>query len=248
MRRLWCVIRALWRLARLGLHLVWGMIQVLRLRWVSAEKRAGIIARWLRRLPALAGVHVAYPEQTPPQCCLLVANHSSWLDIPVLGGMAERVVFLSKAQIRRWPVVGFLAQVAGTVFIQRGRGAGIAAQAIHDTLDINQRMLIFPEGTTTDGLKVRRFHSRLFQAAIDAQVPVQPVAVRYFDAENNRTTIAAYTNQTSLMRSLWSVLLAERLTVSVQLLTPVDAGVATSRDELAYSTQQAIAEQVNTED
>lgn len=110
---------------------------------------------------------------------LYVSNHISWSDIPVLGGMTP-LRFLSKAEVARWPVIGWLAIQAGTLFIQRGGGkAGQARREITDTLRSGQSVLVFPEGTTTPGVTVLPFHSRLLKAAADAGVDIQPISIGY---------------------------------------------------------------------
>lgn len=110
---------------------------------------------------------------------LYVSNHISWSDIPVLGGMVP-LRFLSKAEVGRWPVIGWLATQAGTLFIQRGSGkAGQTRREIADTLLRGQSVLVFPEGTTTAGVTVLPFHSRLLHAAADASVDIQPISIGY---------------------------------------------------------------------
>lgn len=110
---------------------------------------------------------------------LFVCNHVSWSDIPVLGGMVP-LRFLSKAEVGGWPVIGWLARQAGTLFIQRGSGkAGQARHEIATTLGQGQSVLVFPEGTTTAGVKVLPFHSRLLHAAADAGVDIQPLSIGY---------------------------------------------------------------------
>ncbi|WP_297797139.1 lysophospholipid acyltransferase family protein [uncultured Marinobacter sp.] len=110
---------------------------------------------------------------------LLVSNHISWSDIPVLGGTTP-LRFLSKAEVGRWPVIGWLARQAGTLFIVRGSGkAREAKQEITSTLSGGQSVLIFPEGTTSAGLSVLPFHSRLLQAAADAGVALQGISIAY---------------------------------------------------------------------
>lgn len=117
----------------------------------------------------------AIPEET----VLLVSNHISWSDIPVLGGVVP-LRFLSKAEVRSWPVIGWLAEQAGTLFIRRGGGQTKAIRnQIAETLRKGESVLVFPEGTTTLGITVLPFHSRLLTAAIDAEVPIQPISIGY---------------------------------------------------------------------
>lgn len=115
-------------------------------------------------------------EQGP---VLLVSNHISWSDIPILGGVVK-LRFLSKIEVRNWPVIGWLAAQAGTLFIRRGGGqARMTRDTIAETLASGQSVLVFPEGTTSVGITVLPFHSRLLSAAQEAGVPIQPISIGY---------------------------------------------------------------------
>ncbi len=113
----------------------------------------------------------------------LVANHASWLDIFVLNA-AVRVYFVSKEEVARWPGIGFLARTTGTIFIRRDRKeAAQQTQVLEDRLRAGHRLLFFPEGTSSDSLRVLPFKSTLF-AAFYAQglrdfMQVQPVTLVY---------------------------------------------------------------------
>ena len=125
------------------------------------------------------GLNIRCRGERAPGPVLLVSNHVSWSDIPVLGGIA-RLRFLSKAEVARWPLIGWLAGHAGTLFIQRGGGrAAQTREEIARTLASGQSVLVFPEGTTSDGHQVLPFHSRLLPAASMAGVAIQPVSIGY---------------------------------------------------------------------
>lgn len=125
------------------------------------------------------GFRVRQQGETPNEPVLYVSNHISWSDIPVLGGQS-RLRFLSKAEVGNWPVIGWLAGQAGTLFIKRGGGKSQQCrQEISRTLNKGQSVLVFPEGTTTAGLTVLPFHSRLLWAAKDAGVDIQPISIGY---------------------------------------------------------------------
>lgn len=119
--------------------------------------------------------HGAPTEST----ALFVSNHISWSDIPVLGSLAP-IRFLSKAEVGQWPVIGWLAQQAGTLFINRGGGqARKVRKRIAENLRAGENVLVFPEGTTSEGLNVLPFHGLLLTAAQDSDTPVQPVTIAY---------------------------------------------------------------------
>ncbi len=151
----------------------------------------------------------------------MVANHISWLDIALLGGVANPR-FLSKQEVRQWPVIGWLAEKSGTLFITRGK-AGAAAQAsatILQALQSGRSVLLFPEGTTTTGNDVRTFHARLLAPAFDANVPVQPVAVRYPGKDGLTHPLVPYVDQQSLWDNLKSVLAEPGIQAEIHFLPP----------------------------
>jgi 1-acyl-sn-glycerol-3-phosphate acyltransferase len=114
-----------------------------------------------------------------------VANHSSWLDIFVLNSCA-RVYFVSKAEVSAWPLIGWLARATGTVFIRRSRqDAAQQTEMFRARLRNGHRLLFFPEGTSTDGLRVLPFKSSLFEAFFASDdactdLWIQPVSVTFF--------------------------------------------------------------------
>ena len=119
----------------------------------------------------------------------VVANHSSWLDIFVLNA-SDRVFFVSKSEVAKWPGIGFLAGVTGTLFIARDRKeAKVQAQLFEERLHAGQRLLFFPEGTSTDGLRVLPFKTTLFAAffaqGLQDTMQVQPVSVNYHAPEGH---------------------------------------------------------------
>ncbi|MDY6814699.1 MAG: lysophospholipid acyltransferase family protein [Pseudomonadota bacterium] len=125
------------------------------------------------------GLHIRWHGPTPQANTLMVSNHISWCDIPILGGLAP-VRFLSKAEVAEWPLIGWLARQAGTLFIRRGGGqARQVKSAIRSALASGESVLIFPEGTTSAGLTVLPFHGLLLNAAREANVMIQPATICY---------------------------------------------------------------------
>ncbi|NKB75694.1 MAG: hypothetical protein GKR96_01315 [Gammaproteobacteria bacterium] len=116
---------------------------------------------------------------------LLVSNHVSWADICLIGS-AFPVTFLAGSKIGKWPVLGWLMNKAGTLFIDRGRGAERASREVANLLATGNSVAIFPEGRTSDGKSVGKFHARLYQAATAANKNVQAVGIRYEDKLGNR--------------------------------------------------------------
>ncbi len=136
--------------------------------------------RWACWVTALFGLRVQVRGIPPPAPCLLVANHLSYLDILVLATQTD-IVFVAKAEVARWPVIGFLSRAVGTVFIDRARKRDLprVIQAMTDALRRGQRVAFFPEGTSSAGTLILPFHSPLFEAAVRAGVPVRYASLTY---------------------------------------------------------------------
>lgn len=167
---------------------------------------------------------------------LLVANHVSWLDVQALGAVAG-TRFVAKAEVRDWPVVGALAARLGTLFIRRGhrRDAMRVKNAIAKLLVSGERVAVFPEATTTDGSRLGTFHAALLQAAIDAAIPVQPVAIRHCEADGTPAEAAAFVDDMTFATSLGRVLARPRLVVELTFGPPMWAADQTRRQLAARS-------------
>lgn len=172
---------------------------------------------------ALLGVRLMV-EGTPPVHgpMLLIANHVSWLDILTLHA-ARHVRFVSKADVKHWPLIGTLATGAGTLYIERERKRDAVRVVHHMTEALRQGDLIsvFPEGTTNDGRTMLPFHANLLQAAISSGARVQPVGLRFADAATMETSTAPrYVDDDNLATSLWNTLRAPPLIAIVRFGEP----------------------------
>ena len=206
------LLRGLGRLPRLLYLIAWGLwhggaehARAIRATppdpWAQERSQA-----WFGRVLDCLGVRVAVSGRMTETPCLVVCNHISWLDILVLGSLLP-IVFLSKAEVGRWPAVARLAHAGGTLFIERGR-AGAARNSIMEirrALDRQQSVAVFPEGTTSWGDSVRAFHPRLFAAAIESGRPVQPVALRYPHPEGVHPKVP-YVDEQSLVANILGLL------------------------------------------
>jgi len=231
------------RLVRLALHFLWGLILVATtFPRLSPARQNRVLRRWSRRLLAIADVRVqpiGMPEQLPERM-LLVTNHVSWLDIFVVHAVAPSI-FIAKSEIRDWPLAGFLVARVGTLFLERGRSrhAQQTNGRIARELEAGRVVAVCPEGTTSDGSELKRFHAALLQPAIDAAAMVQPLALRYVDARGERTTAAAYVGDTSLLESVWRIVSEPRLVAEAHFTRPIRAAHH-ERRALAHEAENAI--------
>jgi 1-acyl-sn-glycerol-3-phosphate acyltransferase len=173
---------------------------------------------------------------------LVASNHVSWLDIPVVGSVLPSY-FLSKAEVKKIPILGWLAKHAGTLFIQRGGGQIEETRTLMETYLSNDHCLtFFPEATTGDGYSIRQFHPRLFAAAIDSATAVMPVAIQYQLKRQENLEIGF--GDESLVENLWRVLGRWRTDVKVYLLPTIQtAGL--DRKTLADSCMNSVADALN---
>lgn len=227
-------VRAGWRLLRILGHILSGLwVAALHLPRMQPSQQSARVQVWALALLAHAGVTLEIrgkPPVTGP--VLLVANHISWLDIPVMHA-ARHCRFVSKSDVRDWPLVGTLATAAGTLYIERTsrRDALRMVHLMRDALQANEVLAVFPEGTTGDGRTVLPFHANLLQAAISAHAPAQPVGMRFVDQASGQTSYApSYIGDETLIGSIWRTLCAPPIVAVVHYGEPEQAEGRERRD------------------
>jgi 1-acyl-sn-glycerol-3-phosphate acyltransferase len=220
-RRNW--LRGAWRALRLSAHTLTGLwIVLVRFDRLTPSQRQEAVQRWAAGVVRHCGITLQI-QGTPAQPAasgtgvLLAANHLSWLDISVLHAVAF-CRFVSKEEVRRWPLLGTLATRTGTLYLQRTsrRDAKRVLHTIAEALHAGDTVAVFPEGTTSDGLSLLPFHANLLQAPITIEAPVQPVALRFFDTEGRLSLSPCYIGDDSLIISLWRTLCDQGLTAQVR--------------------------------
>ena len=220
-------IRAAWRLLRVVAHIFHGLwIAAYRLPRLTPAQQAGQVQIWSLALLGRAGIALAV-HGTPPVSgpVLLVCNHLSWLDIPVLHA-AGHCRFVSKSDVRHWPLIGRLAAAAGTLFIERNspRDALRVVHLMRDALVAGDVLAVFPEGTTGDGKLLLPFHANLLQAAVSAHAPVQPVGLRFVDRASGLISQGpSYIGDETLVGSIWRTLCAAPIVATLHYGIPEQA-------------------------
>lgn len=220
-------LKACWRLLRLVLHILHGLwVVALRFPALSPDQQQARVQVWSRQLLAHAGVGLAIRGQEPVGGpVMLVSNHLSWLDIPVLHA-ARYCRFVSKSDVQGWPLIGALATAAGTLYIERSsrRDAMRMVHAMREALEQGEVLAVFPEGTTGDGRELLPFHANLLQAAVAAGAPVQPVGLRFVDRATGATShVASYIGDETLVGSIWRTLCAPPIEAIVHFGMPEQA-------------------------
>ena len=230
------------RALRLALYFAWIALGTAALYpRLDAAARARLKQRWSRQILNILCVRFDAQPSDAPSGSLIVANHVSWLDIFVINALRPSA-FIAKAEIRRWPFVGWLAARNDTVFLRRGsRGhAKVVNGQIDALLGDGIDVAIFPEGTTTDGTHLLSFHAALLQPAIETGRAILPLALSYHDAQGQRSQAPAFAGETTLAQSFSAIFASRSLTVRLCAAPAIDT-LAKNRRELSQAAHAAIA-------
>jgi len=233
----------------MAVHLLYAVTLVwLLFPWLPDRARIRMERRWSGRLMNILNIRLRISGVVPDlsvQNMMLVANHVSWLDIYLLKAVRP-ARFVSKIEVRSWPIVGWLANRTGTLFIDRTRR--------HDTARVNHEMsavlsqggciAVFPEGTTSNGSLLRPFHASLLQPAVHSQGLVWPAAIRYTHADGSLNMAAAYVDELTFADSLALILSQAIIYAELEFLPPIPAQ-GKARRELARDAEYAIASALN---
>jgi 1-acyl-sn-glycerol-3-phosphate acyltransferase len=235
-----------WRIARLLVHGLHGLaIILLRFGSYSAAQRHARIQWWSAKLLRLIGIALHTQGAPHAGAKLVVSNHVSWLDIAAIHAVIPEAHFVSKADVKQWPLIGRLVAGAGTLFIEREKKRD-ALRVVHqmaDALKAGDTVAVFPEGTTGDGRTLLPFHANLLHAAVTTATPVQPVLLRFFDAQHTISPLAEFLGETTLAQSAWRFVCARGLNVEVRVLAAQGTAHA-DRRALAAHLRETIANEL----
>lgn len=237
------LIRAVGKLGRMLAHLGSGLRTIAKqFPTLDQAEKERLVQQWAGRMLGIMHIELHVSGQPPARGpVLMVANHISWLDIVVLHA-AGYCRFVSKADVKQWPIVGTLATAAGTLYIEREsrRDAMRVVHHMTDHLRTGDVVAVFPEGTTGDGITMLPFHANLLQAAITAEVPVLPVALRFIDGRTGQTSFApSFVGQETLVGSVWRTLSSNSLVAEVNY-GEVQHAEGRGRREWAADLQQVV--------
>jgi len=238
-------LRFIIRLPLVLLYILSGFLMIVILHattgrlWYQRQYGKTVIRRWMKVLAFLIGLKIHVTGK--PVEGLLAANHISWMDIIGLDTIiASR--FVSKDDVLRWPIIGLLPKWSGTFFLKRGSAAAVSRlnNEIQHALTESSTVAVFPEGATQDGRKVHRFFSAILQAGIDAEVPVQAVAIRYV-RNGKRDEVASFVGNISFPAHVLNILKVASTNVFFHFCDPIMAKGMT-RKELAEHLQVMVEE------
>lgn len=201
---------------------------------IGHEPRRAILGWWSAKLLRILGVTPRIEGAAPAATergAMIAANHVSWLDIFLICS-ARPTLFIAKGEIRAWPLVGWIADRAGTLFVRRDQ--------IRDTARINERVKaalaegdcvgLFPEGITTEGDKLLKFHSALFEPAVANQAHVHPAAIRYEHADGTLCREMSFIGDRTFSESLALIIAQRSVTARLMFAPAVETNGATRRE------------------
>jgi 1-acyl-sn-glycerol-3-phosphate acyltransferase len=232
------------KIVRMASHLLVGSVTILLLfPYLDRHERGRRVMRWSTQFLKVLGVRlevIGRPPLVRGGGVLLAANHVSWLDIHLLHSLLP-ARFISKAEVRGWPLFGWLAEACGTVFLVREKKADAMRvnQLMAEHLRDGDCLALFPEGTTSDGNGLLPFFPSLFQPAVEAGAQVWPVRIRYLSADGGQCPDVAYFGAMTLGESVMKVLRLKGLRAQVEFLPPI-ASQGLARRDLARATEAAI--------
>jgi 1-acyl-sn-glycerol-3-phosphate acyltransferase len=231
------------------LHVAQGLLTTgLVFPRVAPPMRARITQAWAHKLLRILNITLDIRGATPDEDArnlYVVANHISWLDIFVINA-AQPSRFVAKSEIRDWPIAGRLCEAAGTLFVHRTRRSDTSRinREIHDALALGDAIAIFPEGTTTRGDRLLKFHTALFEPAVVNAASVAPVALHYRLSSGETAAAVAFVGETSFGQSL-SAIIAEKKLIAEITFAPQIAAANYTRREVALAAEGAIAAILN---
>ena len=235
-------LRYLYRLPMLAWHVLLLLPVVMIMMMRGGPPAHAAIRWWARGLLRVFGMRVERHGTPLAGGTLFVANHISWIDIIALHSQ-HMMGFIAKSEIRRWPVVGWVTTHAETIFLQRGNGdsLGLVMAEMAQRLRAGRAVAAFPEGGTRDGRELGAFHARIFTAAVDADAPVQPVALCY-GVHCEAQSIVAFAPRENFIGNLVRLLGEPPRPVRVCFMQPIPPGEHDGRRGIARVARERVAQ------
>jgi len=229
-------------------HLILGLSLAILLRllfgnsWYTNRFGAKVKICWTKILALILGLHIKRRGKPTGEPTLMVSNHISWLDIIAIGAH-QPCVFIAKNTVQNWPLIGFLASISGTLFVNRQSRRDVCnvMQKGKHVIDEGVSLVFFPEATTTNGKQIKPFRTSFYQTAIDTQSDTQAVAIRYPE-KKGETSPAPYIDDDSFVSHLLRILQTGRIDVSLYYCAPIPATHNHDRKVLAKATQNQVTE------
>ncbi len=235
-----------WHFVRVFFHLAIGLFAcAVIFPLSSASTKEKLVRWWSGAMLRICQVETRFFDENHvarDDHVLVVANHVSWLDIFLLNSFRP-CHFVAKADIRAWPILGWLSDKAGTIFLARGKQREVRRiyEGLVDQITEGKRIAFFPEGTTAAQGTILPFHANLFEAAIEAKVSIQAFAIRYVDAKGALHHAVDFTGDMTFAESMNLILRGGKITAELRQL-PLISTEGAHRREVAQAARLAVAQ------
>jgi len=215
---------------------VWPLLDFFLGRRAAFKIQEMIRRNWCATVCRILNIDVETVGEPCPETRLWVSNHISWLDIIALGAR-HPLLFVAKIEVADWPVMGYLARRIGTLFVRRGDAeqTTLIVEQMAWQLRQGRQLMLFPEGTTTNGERVLRFHAKFLQPAQLAHVPVQAIALEYL---GQARTVAPFIGEDEFLPHLINIFKLDRIPLRVHYCPPLASGQ--HRDAFAQTTRKQV--------
>lgn len=224
-----------------GLGLATLLSLALGKTWYTNNTGSYVKVVWTKGAALILGLIINRTGKPCNEPKLIVSNHISWLDIVAISA-TQPCVFIAKSTVVRWPVIGFLANISGTLFLDRQNRKDLyrVMNKGKTAIDDGISLVFFPEATTTDGKQIKPFHPSIYQTAIDMNCAIQAVAICYPE-KNNKASAAPYIDNDSFLNHLFRILKKPGINVCLHYCTPIPTTYNHNRKELAISTHGQVS-------
>ena len=233
------VLTALWTLPCAAIQAVLLLLPGHGKRWMARIYWAGVCH--------LLGIERRVVGVASGPAVVFACNHTSWLDVPVLGGTLE-ACFVAKAEVGEWPIVKIIARLGRTVFVSRkANQTALERDAMRARLVAGDALILFPEGTSSDGTRVMPFRSPFFAIVEGAATQVQPVSVvfdrlDYLPARRTTRPVTSWYGDMDLAGHFWRLARHRHLRATIVLHDPIDPAAYPSRKALALAVWAVISD------
>ena len=207
-----------------------------------------VINNWSKTLCFVCGIKLKIEGKIQENPVFIVANHVSWLDIPVIHS-AKLVGFVAKDEISKWPILGWIVKSGETLFIARGKHESRkkVLDRIKDRLKQHRSIAVFPEGKVTDGSHVGRFHRQLMHAAVETATPIQAIAIKYYNKDGDRNKHVCFIDEENFLSNVFRILSLPISTAELTFCKTIETEGKSAR-EVAIKTHQQVLQALSVND
>ena len=229
----------------LALFLIFPFVILLisvALKYNNRNLNKKVVNGWSKILCYICGLKLILRGSIQKNPVFIVANHVTWLDIPVIHSF-KLAGFVAKEEISRWPILGKAIKSGETLFIKRGEQESRkeVLEKIEERLRQKRSIAVFPEGKVTNGDHLGRFHRQLMQAAVETQTPIQAIAIKYLNKDNTRNKNVCFLNDEKFVINVFRIISLPTSTVEVTFCEPIETSLISAR-QVALLSHNQVAE------